>query len=192
MNARANRWKTVLGGVVASALLIGCATEPTVKHVEPTLEAVSQNPLMKANRSAAMALIAQVKDRVELSHPLIIATVVDINVLERSSTLGRVLSEQVAGAFSQAGFKMIEMKFRESVYMKRNEGELMLTRELRDVAKNHNAQAVIVGTYGVAADMVLVNLKVVQVNTNIVLAVHDYVLPLDKNARAMLRQPVQY
>ena len=82
---------------------------------------------------------------------------------------------------------MLEMKFRENIYMKQNEGELLLTREITSAAKQHNAQAVIVGTYGVADDVVFINLKIVQPISNLVLAVHDYALPRDVNLRAMLK-----
>ena len=33
-----------------------------------------------------------------------------------------------------AGLHMVEMKFRNNVYMARDQGEMMLTRELRDIA----------------------------------------------------------
>ena len=89
--------------------------------------------------------------------------------------------------FTLAGHRMIEMKFRSNVYMARDQGELMLTREIRDIASSHNAQAVIVGTYAQSSDLVFVNLKVIQPETNVVLAVHDYALPLDNMTRSMLR-----
>jgi TolB-like protein len=152
----------------------------------PSWEDASKNPFIPANRAAATALLANTKGALLPDATLIVATLVDINQLERSSTLGRVVSEQISGAFSKAGFRMIEMKFREKVYMKRNEGELLLTREITDVAKQHNAQAVIVGTYGVAADTIFLNLKVVQPGTNLVLSAHDYALPMDRNMSAML------
>ena len=62
-----------------------------------------------------------------------------------------------------------------------------LTREIKDLAKSHDAQAVIVGTYGQSDNFVFVNLKVIQPATNVVLAVHDYVLPLDSSIRALVR-----
>lgn len=171
----------------ALMLLAGC-TSPTKQVVEPTLEAVEKNDFSKANKAAAAALLANLAPKqLSTAYPLLSATVVDVNVLEKSSTLGRVLAEQISGSFTQNGFQMVELKFRDNIYMKRNEGELMLTREITDVAQQHRAQAVIVGTYGVASNMVLVNLKVVQVGTNQVLAVHDYVLPLDRNVRALLK-----
>ena len=100
--------------------------------------------------------------------------------------MGRLISEQIAGRFTQSGYRMVEMKFGNAVYVKRDQGELMLTREINDLAKNYDAQAVIVGTYGESADFVFVNLKVIQPTTNVVLAVHDYVLPLDSTVRSML------
>jgi hypothetical protein len=164
----------------------GCAT-PT--KMEPTFETAAQNRFIPTNQAAAAALLGQLKGRLQADQPIIMATLVDINVLERSSTMGRMVSEQVSAVFSQASYRMIEMKFRDSVYMKRNEGELLLTREITEVAKQHNAQAVIVGTYGTASDTIFINLKVVQPGSNLVLAAHDYALPMDNNIRAMLSTP---
>jgi hypothetical protein len=66
-------------------------------------------------------------------------------------------------------------------------GELLLTREIKDVAQSHNAQAIIVGTYALSRDTLLVNLKVIQPNTNIVIAVHVYTFALDSNMSAMAK-----
>lgn len=147
----------------------------------------SQPQFIPANYAAADALLEQLRNKLNPSQPLITATIVNIDVLEKSSTLGRLVSEQISARFSQAGLQMVEMKFRNNVYMKRDEGELLLTRELRDVAQSHNAQAVIVGTYGISDEAVFINLKVIQPNTNIVMAVHDYVLPKDAEIRSMLK-----
>ncbi|MDP2809524.1 MAG: FlgO family outer membrane protein [Rhodocyclaceae bacterium] len=59
--------------------------------------------------------------------------------------------------------------------------------EIKDLAQAHDAQAVIVGTYGQSDDFVFINLKIVQPASNIVLAVQDYVLPLDNSNKALLR-----
>lgn len=177
---------TATVAALACLTLIGAGCAPTVTKKEPTFDAAAQNAFIPANQQAATTLLAQVKASLIPNQPLIVATIVDINVLEKSSTMGRLVSEQISGAFSRAGYQMIEMKFRENVYMKRSEGELLLTREINEVAKLHNAQAVIVGTYAVASDVAFINLKVVQPNSNLVLAAHDYALPLDANVRAML------
>ncbi|WP_172599981.1 FlgO family outer membrane protein [Sulfuricystis multivorans] len=176
-----------LTGLCCVALgLPACSNTPAPKP-EPTWEQAAANPLIPANYKAAEALLAQANPVLTNTQPLIIATVVNIDNLDQSSTLGRLISEHVSARFTKAGYRMIELKYRNSVYVKRSQGELMLTREIKDLAQSHDAQAVIVGTYGQSDEFVFVNLKVIQPATNIVLAVQDYVLPLDNSTKALLR-----
>ena len=177
----------ILTGVASLALLAGCALDGRVP--EPTYEAAARSDFLNANYRAAEALVGQFRHR-SGNGPLIVATVVNIDSLEQSSTLGRLISEQVSARFSQSGFTVIEMKFRSNVYMKRTEGELLLTREINEVARSHKAQAVIVGTYGTSADSVFVNMKIVEPGTNTILAVHDHVLPLNRDVRSMMTRSV--
>jgi len=135
------------------------------------------------NYKAADVLTAQLNGKLNPAQPLIVATLVNIDDLNNSSTFGRLTSEQVSARFTKAGYNMIEMKFRDFVYMKHDQGELLLTREIKDVAKTHNAQAVILGTYAITGDNLYVNLKVIQPNTNIVLAVHDYSFPMSQSLK---------
>lgn len=175
--------RVFLVAAVSAAMLAGCAQGP----VEPSYESAARSEFVAANYRAADSLVAQVNARAKKG-PIIVATVVNIDSLEQSSTLGRLISEQVSARFTQAGFTMIEMKFRNSVYMKRSEGELLLTREINDVARSHNAQAVVVGTYGTSAESVFVNMKIVDPATNQVIAVNDHVLPLNRDVRSMMLQ----
>ena len=181
--------KMLLAAVAGTLALgaAGCATENGTARKDPTYEQAAANPLIPANYAAAASLLGRLQGQLAGGQPLIAATVVNIDALDRSSTLGRLISEQVSARFTLAGHRMIEMKFRNNVYMARDQGELMLTREIRDLASSHNAQAVIVGTYAQSSDMVFVNLKVIQPETNVALAVHDYALPLDSMTRSMLR-----
>ena len=164
-----------------------CA-DGSVKRVEPTWEQAANNPLVPANYRAADVLLALIRPTASTGQPLITATVVSIDALDKSSTLGRLISEQVAGRFTQAGYQMIEMKFGNSVYMKRDQGELMLTREISNLARSHNAQAVVVGTYGESNDYVFVNLKVIQPNTNVVMAVQGPVRAKGRQMMTLLRR----
>ena len=166
------------------ALLMLFVVSGCAHNAAPSYGKVSSSPFIRANYQAADALLQQLPSS---GNTMIIATLVNIDALERSSTMGRLVSEQVSARFTQAGNRMVEMKFRNSVYMSQGQGELMLTREIHELAGAHNAQAVIVGSYGESKDYVFINLKVIQPNTNLVLAVHDYALPLDDGMRIMLR-----
>lgn len=166
-------------GLLALALLAGCAVTSPGQGSAPGLIA--------ANYQAGDALIALARPHLDPARPLLVATLVDIDDLERSSTLGRYISESVSARFTQNRYQMVEMKFQNSVYMKQGEGELMLTRQLREIAHAHQAQAVVVGTYSRGSHSILVNLKVVRPQDNIVLAAHDYSLRFSGDVCAMVR-----
>lgn len=177
--------RVLLASSVAMVFLSGCATDTAKSVPEPSFQSVANSPFVATNYSVADALIAQFAGAPS-GGPLIVATVVNIDALEQSSTLGRLISEQVSARLAQRGFTMIEMKFRSSIYMKRGEGELVLTREIGEVARNNKAQAVVLGSYGVGGSSVYVNMKIVQPGNNTVLAAYDYVLPYNGEIRSLL------
>ena len=175
--------------LTASALCLGlsaCATDGS--RSEPTYEAAARNELVSTNYRAADVLLGQLRN-LDNEGPMLVATLVNIDALERSSTLGRLVSEQVAARFAQQGRAMVELKLRHTMYMRRTEGELALTREIAEVARQHNARAILLGSYGLSGDMVFVNLKVVQPGNNLVLAAYDYALPLNREVRSLLGLP---
>ncbi len=165
---------------------MGIGSAPPLTTPQPTYKEAEANEFIPLNQKAASALIAGAGNSLDSSRPLIVATLANINQLEDSSTFGRIIAEQVSGQFSRAGYRMIEMKFRDKVFMRQNVGELLLTREIKDVAQSHSAQAVIVGTYAESDRFVYVNLKLIRPGDNIVISTHDYAVPMDKTVKAML------
>ncbi|MCL2074867.1 MAG: FlgO family outer membrane protein [Betaproteobacteria bacterium] len=149
-------------------------------------ESVAESALILASYRAADTLLAQADTRLSQQHPIIVATLVDINALEESSPLGRLLAEQLSARFAQQGYQVVELKIRRQLYMKRDEGELMLSREVEEIVQRHEAQAFLVGTYAEGVDRVFINLKLTQIDSNITLAAVDYALPLDMNIRSLL------
>ena len=174
-------------GLLALPLLLtACATNGGKE--EGNYSTISSNQFIDANYKAADALLLQLNGKLSADKPLIMATIVNIDALEQTTTLGRLVSEQLSTRLSQGGLNMVEMKLRNNVYLKRNQGELMLTREIGEVATAHNAQAIVVGSYAETSDMVFINVKVIQPNTNFVLAGKDYVLAKEAIVRSMLQR----
>jgi len=164
---------------------------PASGSTMPTWKDADSNEFIPANQKAANALIAAANTAVsgiplDKSRPLIVATLANINALEESSAFGRIVAEQVSGQFTRGGYQMVEMKFRDKVFIKQNVGELLLTREIQQVAQNHSAQAVIVGTYAESDKLVFVNLKLIRPGDNIVLATYDYAVPMDKTVKSLI------
>ncbi|MFA7239672.1 MAG: FlgO family outer membrane protein [Sulfuricellaceae bacterium] len=185
----------LLAGVLASVLLAGCGALPrNGKTPDPTYEQATGNTLTSVNYAAAMELMKRYQGPSASANnfgeataaPFIVATLVNIDKLEQSSTFGRLISEQLASRITQLGHNVVELKVRNSVFMKRNEGEFLLTREIKEVATAHKAQAIVVGTYAEASDFVYVSLKVVNPTNSLILAAYDYALPMDKEIRRLV------
>ena len=177
---------------MAIALLVttisACAISPTQTqstHSQPMSRNASG--FIQTNYDAADALNDSASQRRELSKsmPILVATLVNIDSLTESSRLGRIISEQLQARLSQHGYAVVELKIRGNLFVKQDQGELLLSREIRDITTSHKAQAVVVGTYAVASNNIFINLKVVGTD-NIIVGTYDYMLQIDPDTRALL------
>jgi len=169
--------------VVLILLLAGCCDVVTYSDAR-------KDPFIATNYKAADALIASAnaKGQFKPGTILLVATVVDVDKLTESSRLGRIVSEQLRARLTQSGYAVVETELRGSLLIKKDTGELLLSRELKDVGKTYNAQAVVVGTYAVASRYVYVSLKVIGDDNN-ALGAYDYALPLNRNVWKLVRKP---
>jgi TolB-like protein len=164
-----------------SLALPGCATVTGSTGNDPG------DSLMQANHRAVDQLLANIPPSRALNRkqPIIVASLVNIDDLG-SSRLGRMLSEQLATRLSQSGYAIVELKLRDSIFVKQLQGELLLSREIKDITLTHKAQAVLVGTYAESSGQVYLTIKLVGVGDNLVISAQDYLLPLDSNVRSLL------
>jgi TolB-like protein len=156
------------------ASFLGCSS--TSKKAE-----IVNLPLIDASYKAAESLMKQAaKHRLDASKPILVASFVSIDHVQHSSTLGRLVAEQIKSRVAQLGYKVIEIKLRDSVFVQEGSGELLLSREILEISQIHNAHAVIVGTYGTIpeARQTFVNTQLIQAQDNVILAAHDFTLPM--------------
>jgi TolB-like protein len=81
----------------------------------------------------------------------------------------------------------VELKFRNSVFIKEQAGEFLLSRELMEISTAHDAQAVIVGTYTETRNELYVSSRIVHAKSGKIISSFDYLLPLDNNLKTLLR-----
>lgn len=141
--------------------------------------------LITVNQRATDALLQNI--RLDPAQPVLVATLVDQEDLGESSRLGRLFSEHIASRMVGRGIGVVELKLREQLFMKQSTGALLLSREVKDVSQAHHAQAVVVGTYTTSGQTVYVSLKLVRPEGNVVIAAHEYALPLNANIKGLLR-----
>ena len=182
--ARSARWST-LPLLTLALLLQGCATSPMHTYYYGDRSAgLQRSNLIDTNERAADALLEYAP--LDASQPVLVATLVHVDRLTESSRLGRIFSEQIAGRMVQRGLRVTEVKLRDNLVLHREQGELLLSREVREVSQAQNAQAVVVGTYAVSASVLYISLKLVNPVGNQVVAAHNYAVPADENVRSLL------
>lgn len=150
----------------------------------------SSQDFINKNYQAADNLSLQLKERKAESEPtvspVIVVSVVNMNQLNKTSSFGRLIAEQLSARMSQLKYNVVELKVRNDILMKNHQGEFLLTREIKEIANSVNAEAVVVGTYVENTNDVFVNLKVVRPSNNIVLAGCSYAIPKAANIKGML------
>lgn len=181
---RLTTWLLPLGAALA---LTACSSQPqAVAPTAPTYTSAAHNPFIASGRAAIDALVEGF-DMAPLGHaPVLVATVVNVNDLTRSAGLGRTLSEIYASQLAAKNFNVKELKLRGNVYVKEGTGELLLSREIRDIASNHSAALVLVGTYSQATQYTYISLKLVRTADGRIIRSHDYALPNDRDVQRLL------
>ena len=160
--------------------LTGCANQVKRQSIEDA-------DIVSLSYVAADKLIAQADDAINEKGIIVAASFVNINNLDASSSFGRIASQQLSSRFTQKGYKVTEMLLRSDIYIKERNGEFMLSRAFKNISAEHNAQAVIIGTYAVASKNVYVTAKIVRTRDNAVLSSHDYTLPLGPDMKSLVR-----
>jgi TolB-like protein len=129
------------------------------------------------------------------SETLIVASFVNVNNLEESSSFGRIIAEQIASRLAQRGQRVVEMKLRQnSIFisegkgefmlsrdLSEGKGEFMLSRDLREISRTYNAAAVVVGTYADGGDRMYVSARMVRPTDSIVISATDVGIPMQAN-----------
>ncbi len=185
-------WLPLSALALLASLAGGCASESSVNWSNCNWWSSSARPavqdadLILASYYAADGMLAQAPWLRDGKQPLLTATFVNVNALDSSSALGRIVAEQIASRFAQQGFTMIELKLRNNIFVREGSGEFILSRNVQDISRSHNVAAVVAGTYAVGKTSVYVSARLIRATDNLILAGYDYSLPLGPDTRALV------
>jgi len=145
--------------------------------------------LVSSSHSAADQLLKAARQNgIDTKQAILVTSFVNIDNVQQSSTFGRMTAEQIGSRLVQRGYKVIEMKMRGTVFVQEKTGELLLSRQLRQISLQHDAYAVVVGTYGSSKGTVYVTAKLVRAADNVILSSYDYRLPMGPDTKKMLQK----
>ena len=162
--------------LIAMILLSGCATNSN--YLLETNINKNNDKLIQQNKNVIVDLIKQHPDLIDSK--IIVTTITNINNLNESAKIGRIISEQLANDLTQKGVHVVEIRMRRDDIIKitPKNGEFSLTRNAKELARIKKADYILVGTYSTYENKLYVNVKVINPHTSIVIASSDYLIKL--------------
>jgi TolB-like protein len=140
-----------------------------------------QNIQLK-NHNAAEGIHHQIKIKNIPVEVIAVTTLTNIQKMGNATGEAQISSEILASKLSQLGYQVIEVKLSGSMNIEPN-GEFILSRSIENLPKNINVTHLLVGTYMDKGSRMLINTKLVDINTRLIVAsytynIHDYTLDL--------------
>ena len=178
----------------AALLLASCQTAPEPRTAK-LIDVEDNDYLISKTYGAADKLVEQL-EKLDENDGFVVASFVDINSLDQSSSFGRISAEQVASRLAQHGFKILDVKLRkEDILIQSaedsagNPGEFLLSRDLKEgIGPQHDISAVVVGMYTTTryGRNTHVSVRALKVEDGTILAAHDFSLD-NREIQALLR-----
>lgn len=147
---------------------------------------------MEALEEKILNIALELHQRVEEFDPeektVAVTTFVDLDNLDLSSSFGRFVAERLSMEMHKLGFNIRELRQRKSIEFKKEKGEFGLTRKSADLMRNFQVDAVLAGTYLMVGDEVVVNARLIDVDSSRVISVGHMIADLKslKQVRSML------
>lgn len=137
-------------------------------------------------RYLAYTIKGQLRHREVVNQPIVVTTFVDLNNLDKSSVFGRVLAEKLLTELHQAGFTVSEIRKGRDIYMRKELGEIILSRDLKEAPGQTRARAILAGTYVATEGAIIVNARLIDTNSPLILSSCSYNLKMNKELEKLL------
>ncbi len=173
------------GPAAALLLILILLTSCSWKN-EPTPSRPATNTFSGLSAIIAQELIASGKGKLGSDDKIILTTFVNLNDLYQTSGFGRSITEALSTELFQNGYNILEIRKSPKIYLKNGEGELILSRDASILARQHNAGAILTGTYSLTPTTVIVNARILSVFSHDVLAAAALEIGRDTNINYLL------
>lgn len=186
-----SNWPVLVLSLLLTSLLF-CIMSPVARgdSAEQATETEKQTPLPPPNQGEAFALAVKQMALTLFSHigdpdpeggtladGIAVSSFVDLKKLTRTSSFGRYLAEQLMTEFQQQGYRVLEIRKSTSILIQEKRGEYGLSRDTDEINPDVAARTLITGTYTLTEDHILVNAKVLDNKSTVLLSSATMVFP---------------
>lgn len=156
----------------SKALLLALTLGLGASLASPSVHARDRHapqPVQIATAHAAGELGEQLYRRAHPTRSVLVLSAQNLDDLNRSEGLGRLVGELVQSTLVNQGYRVKEVRLRDSIRIS-GEGEQGLSRDLARLASEHAAEVVIVSTYSRSNRTAYITVKAVRVADGLILA----------------------
>ncbi len=173
--------------LVPVLFLTACAYAPIYNGKEPY--SGSQFMLMESPRHTMDFFVESMTDDLVISNtsvsartPIAVTSFVDLQNMDATNWLGNSVSEGFIHQFQRRGFKVVDFKTTGSIQVTQ-QGDFAFSRDWKDLAQEQEIQYILTGTMLRQEGGVLVNARVVGMQSRVVVATAQGFLPADRIGR---------
>jgi len=138
---------------------------------------ISPFDMTDAADDIASDLLNQIRGKLDLSAPILATTMIPADPKGHPSAFGEILAQNIGTTFTRSGYSLVEARLRSTVEINAS-GLYVLSSDATKVARQVAAKAAIVGTYTAGTRYVIVNARILAVDTGIDLAATNRQFPL--------------
>lgn len=166
---------TVPSGEVASI-------QPRQRYIASEPLTVQQSGSTVGRFNARMIFLAdQIErnaDRKSLSNTFIVTSFVNLNRLSETTPFGRLVAENVIHELQVRKWQVFEVRLTKDIIIN-DSGEFSLSRDIKKLKDQYKIGGIVTGTYSVSGGHVIVNARVVDINTGVVVSSAQTHLPVN-------------
>lgn len=124
-------------------------------------------------------------DRKILSNTFIVTSFTNLNRLSETTSFGRLVAENMIHELQVRRWQVFEVRMTNSIIINET-GEFSLSRDIKKLKEQYSIGGIVTGTYTVAGNNIIVNARVIDINTGVVISSGQAHIPLNWFADELL------
>jgi TolB-like protein len=154
-------------------------------------QALSPAGIFNSNMIFLADQVDRNRDDAVASKPLIVTSFANLDDLSETSSLGRLIGEQLMHEMKVRGWNVIDMRVTKSISVNPS-GEFSLSRDLGRIRDTFKVGSVVVGTYTKTTDGLLISARVIDVSSGAVVSTAQSRLSRDRFTTQLVTLPTVY
>ena len=147
---------------------------------------VKDTDLIEVSQDATCELRDKLSRIVPQNSLIVVSTLLNVDNLNQTSAFGRIVSDQIASAFHDAGHEIIGMELPIDLFVMKEGGEIALSDETKARLRKQQAAVLVGGVYAPGKKNTYVSLRVVDLFSKRVISTHDFSVPMGPDAKLLL------